>query len=149
MLVNQTAVKGLKKTITKSTLFSTAAGIFSTHGKCWVKLKFPEFNPTAEITQTVHITKTLGNYDLIIGQDLLHKLGVNISFSSKTMTWNDVTIDMKPHTCTHEEAFHVEKELFVSNETDRIAKILNVKYKPANLKELTDNLSQLNDNQKE
>ena len=98
-LVNQAAVKNLKKTVTKRMLFSATAGNFSTHGKCQVKLKFPEINPTAKITKTVHITKTLGNYDLIIGRDLLHKLGVDISFSSKTMTWNDVTIDMKPPTC--------------------------------------------------
>ena len=66
-LINQTAVKHLKKSVTTSTLFSTAVGNFSTHGKCRVKLKFPEFNPTAEITHTVHVTKTLGNYVLIIG----------------------------------------------------------------------------------
>ena len=73
-LVSQAAIKHLKKTITKSTAFCTAAGIFSTHGKSRVKIKFPAFNPTAEITITVHVTKTLGNYNLRIGQDLLHKL---------------------------------------------------------------------------
>ena len=57
-LINQTAVKHLKTMVTKSTLFSTAAGHFSTHGKCQVKLKFPEFNPTVDITHTVHVTKT-------------------------------------------------------------------------------------------
>ena len=148
-LINQTAVKHLKKADTTNTLFSTAAGNFSTHGKCRVKLKFPEFNPTAEITHTVHVTKTLGNYDLILGRDLLHELEVDISFSSKTVTWNNVAIDMKPTMCTREDAFHVAEELFVSEDTDQIAKILEAKYKPANLKELTASLPQLNDNQKE
>ena len=37
-LVNQTAINHLKKTVTKSALFSTAAGNFATHGKCRVKL---------------------------------------------------------------------------------------------------------------
>ena len=36
-----------------------AAGIFSTQDKCRIKMKFPEFNPTAEITKTVHATDTL------------------------------------------------------------------------------------------
>ena len=40
-LVSQAAVRHLKKTVTKITVFSTAAGKFSTHGKCWVKIKFP------------------------------------------------------------------------------------------------------------
>ena len=65
------------------------------------------------------------------------------------MTWNNVTIDMKPTTCTGKDVFHVEDELFVSDNTDQIAKILEAKYKPANLKELTTSLPQLNNNQKE
>ena len=148
-LVSQAAVRHLKKTVTKGTMFSTTAGFFSIHGKCWVKLKFPEFNSMAEINENVHVTKTLSNYNLIIGQDMLHKLGVDISFSSKTMTWNDVSIDMKPPIYSRKDVFHVEEELFVSNKTDRITKILDAKYKPVNLKDLTDNLSQLNNNQKE
>ena len=95
------------------------------------------------------MAKTLGNYEEIIGRELLHELGFDISFSHKTMTWNNVTIDMKPPTCTKEDSFHVEKELFVSDETDQIAKILDAKYKPANLKEITDNLSHLTNNQKQ
>ena len=148
-LVSQAAVKHLKKTVTQTTMFSTAAGNFSTQGKCRVKMKFPEFNPTAEITKTLHVAKTLGNYDVIIGRELLHELGFDISFSQKTMTWNDVTINMKPPTCTKEDAYHVEEELFVSDETDRIAKILDAKYAPANLKEITDKLLHLTNNQKQ
>ena len=49
---------------------------------------------------------------------------------------------MKPPTCTRKDAFHVEEELLVSDKTDCIAKILDMNYKPENLKELTANLSQ-------
>ena len=56
---------------------------------------------------------------------------------------------MKLPTCTHKTDFHVKEELFVSKKTGRIAKILDAKHKPADLKELTDNLSQLKNNQKE
>ena len=111
-------------------------------------MRFPEFNPTAEITNILLITKILGSYNLIIGRDLLHKLGVDINFSTKTMCWNGVPIDMKPPTCTCKDSFHVEEELFFSDKRDRIAEILDAKYKPANLKELQDNLLQINNNQK-
>ena len=56
---------------------------------------------------------------------------------------------MQPPMCTRKDAFHVEEELFVSDKTDFISKILDVNYKPTNLKEITDNLSQINSNQKE
>ena len=48
-LVNQVAVRHLKKSITKGTVFSKAEGNFSTHGKCQVKLEFMEFNPTEAV----------------------------------------------------------------------------------------------------
>ena len=56
---------------------------------------------------------------------------------------------MKKPTCTKEDLFHMEEELSVSDKTDYIAKILDAKYKPANLKELTANLPQLTSNQRE
>ena len=56
---------------------------------------------------------------------------------------------MKPTMCTREDVFHVVEELFVSDDTDQIATILEATYKPANLKELTASLTQLNNNQKE
>ena len=65
-LVSQAAVRHLKKTVTKGTVFPREAGKFSTHGKSQVKIKFLEFDPIAEITKTVHVTKTLGNYNLLI-----------------------------------------------------------------------------------
>ena len=60
-IIEQAAVKHLKRTVTKTTVFSTAAGNFSTQGKCQIRLKFPEFSPSAEITKTVHVTQTLDN----------------------------------------------------------------------------------------
>ena len=70
-------------------MFSIAAEHLSTHRKSQLKMIFPEFNPTAVIPNTVYITKMLGNHDLIIGQDLLHKLGANINFSTTNICWND------------------------------------------------------------
>ena len=94
------------------------------------KIEIPGIKPTAEITHTVHVTKTLGNYKLIIGQDLLHELGVDIIFSSKTVTWNNVAIDMKPTMCTREDVFHVVEELFVSDDTDQIAALSSPNLRP-------------------
>ena len=48
----------------------------------------------------------------------------------------------------HTNGFHMEEELFVSGKMDRMANIFDAKCKPADLKELIDNLPQLNDNQK-
>ena len=63
------------------------------------------------------------------------------------MCWNGVEVDMKPPTCTKEDSFHMEEELFVTDKTDRIAKILDVKYQLANIKEIMTNLPHLTINQ--
>ena len=55
---------------------------------------------------------------------------------------------MKLPMCTRKDAFHVEEELFLTDRKDRIVKILDAKYNPSDSKELTDNLTQLNNNQK-
>ena len=66
-LATKAVVRYLKKTKDDITSFKTAMGAFSTNQKCRTKMIFAEFNPTAEITHTVHVAKSLGNYDLIIG----------------------------------------------------------------------------------
>ena len=60
-LASKAAVFHLKKTKNDVTLFKTATGNFSTNQKCCAKMTLPEFNPTAEITHSVHVAKTLGN----------------------------------------------------------------------------------------
>ena len=86
-----------------------------------------EFSPTATISHRAHVTDMLGQYDMIIGRELLHKLGINLNFSTTTMHWQDVKVSMKESTSTKEETFHVKEELFVSEETDWIAKMLDAK----------------------
>ena len=139
-LATKAVVRHLKKTKDDVTSFKTAMGTFSTNQKCCTKKIFAKFNPTTEVMHTVH-------YAIIIGQDLLHELEINIKFSTKTMCWNNVEVDMKEPTCTIEDLFHVEEEVFVTNVTDRIAKILDAKYQPANLKELTADLLYLTTDQ--
>ena len=56
-LASEKAVCHLKKTKSDVTSFKTAAGNFSTNKKCRTKITFAKFNPTAEITHTVHVTK--------------------------------------------------------------------------------------------
>ena len=48
---------------------------------------------------------------------------------------------MKPPKCTRKDAFQVEEELCVSDKTGPIAKILEAKYKPADLEELMEKLT--------
>ena len=121
-LITSKAVRHLKKTSCEKTSFDCVAGSFSSRGKCHVQLKMAEFNPTAIISHNAHITDTLGQYDMIIGRELLHELGIDLHFSTATMHWQHVEVSMKKSTCTIQETFHIKEELFVSEEIDRIGK---------------------------
>ena len=59
------------------------------------------------------------------------------------MFWNDIEFDMKELTWTKEDLFHVEEELFVSDETDCMVKIIDTEYKPSDLKQRMANIQKL------
>ena len=80
------------------------------------------FNPTATISYHAHVTDTLDQYNMIIGRELLYELRIDLHFSTTTIHWRPVEMNMKESTCTKEETFHIKEELFVSEETDQIAK---------------------------
>ena len=63
-------------------------------------LKLPELYHSAEIYVKYHLTDNLLNHDLILGRDILHVLGIIFNFENKTITWQEVSISMKPPNCT-------------------------------------------------
>ena len=86
-LITAKAVKHLKTTTCEKNTFNCVAGDFSSKGKCNVRFKMAEFNPTATICHKAHVAENLGNYDMIIGRELLHELGIDLQFSTATMHW--------------------------------------------------------------
>lgn len=92
-----------------------------------------ELDFSAEISTKAHVADMQGMYNFIIGKDLLHDLGIDLNFSTKTVQWNEKVIDMKPPTCTKETSFYVDDSTRVSEALDRISKILDAKYAPTDL----------------
>ena len=72
LLVSESAVPHLKKVENTRKSFNTVAVEIHTNQKCKVIVKLREYNPTAEIKHKIHVTKSLGTYNMIIGQDFLH-----------------------------------------------------------------------------
>ena len=128
---------------TTSNTWSTMAGSFATSYETEVQLKLPELYHTAHITATFHVTKQIGNYDLIFGRDLLRELNIVLNFSNNTVECNDYHMDMKPRNCTAETNFAIQESESVRNATTRIKKILDAKYEKADLKQLVKSLNYL------
>ena len=118
--------------------WSTMAGTFTTHGTTKIQFSMPEFFEKRLIEHEVHISKQLSNYDMIIGRDLLHEVGIDIKFSTKTMEWDDVSIPMKDIDATAESVCQIEDPPFITADTERMKRILDAKYEKANLEELVE-----------
>lgn len=80
----------------KSYNWATASGEqLTTNTKCRVELRLPELSPKTSIFWNAHVIPSLGQYDLIIGRDLLRDLAIDLNFSTSTISWNGNTMPMK------------------------------------------------------
>ena len=60
------------------TTWNTMAGTFHTNKTGNTQFALPEFNDSAVIEHKAHGTQNLGNYDIIVGSDLLKTNGIDI-----------------------------------------------------------------------
>ena len=99
---------------------STMVGTFSTTFVTEIILKLPQLNHSTHIYAKCYLTNKLLNYNLILGRDILHELGIIFYVETKTITWQEVSISMKPPNCTTKEFFVIKKSWTVWNGTARM-----------------------------
>ena len=71
------------KTKASSTEWTSANGEMTTTQKCGIQFMMPELSNSQRVTwDSVHVMpdQLKSNYDMIIGRDLLRKLGIQMSF---------------------------------------------------------------------
>ena len=76
--------------------WETAARQISTMKIARLQLKIPEFSKITLIDYDFHIFKSDIKYDMIIGQDLMRKLGIKKDFKTVEVQWRDLSVPMKP-----------------------------------------------------
>ena len=84
-----------------------------------------------------HVTNKKSNYNVIFGQDLLRKFGLNLDFKMNFDCWKETKILMKPIDCNMRTNFVIQDSKNIKSTVNRIKKMLNAKYKTADLKEIT------------
>ena len=119
------------------TVWTTPSGTMSTTQKCQCTFLLPEFHRDRVIEWDINISSTnFGDYDMIIGRDILQGLGIKFDFSDLTIEWDAVTVPMRDANSVQEDAFYVHKPEAISEATQRIKTILDAKYEKANLQEV-------------
>jgi hypothetical protein len=91
-LINKKFVRHWKKTESKSTKWTTKGGSFKTKRKCEIEFTLPAFHENRKITCSAYADEShheSSNYDMIIGRDLLHSLGINLLFDTAEILWDN------------------------------------------------------------
>ena len=70
---------------------------------------------------------------MIMGRDMLRELGIQINFSTELVTWDEVSIPMKPFNARIETNYHIDDSVAVKDATKKMKQILDAKYELANL----------------
>ena len=133
--------------------YSTAAGQYSTAYEVKLKFALEEFNRNTLLKHTFDIDesndkKGIG-YDMIIGRDLLVKLGIDIRFTDQTIKWEDMLVPMKAFAPGKDHKSLSNREIRASiaqiaepistrEATERVVRILDSNYAKANLEEVSE-----------
>jgi hypothetical protein len=132
------------------TVWNTAAGSFTTATKTTMDLIFPEFSLTRVVHAELHITsQTLSGYDMILGRDMLSDLGLVLDFSRNIIIWEAGEMPMKVRSATRENSLFIKEPVPLMHEADRMSKILDAKYKKADLRKIADSIKGVNETQRE
>jgi hypothetical protein len=151
-LINKKFVRHWKKTESKSTKWSAKGGSFKTKRKCEIEFTLPAFHENRNINCNAYVDEShheSSNYDMIIGRDLLHSLGINLLFDTAENSLDNAKIHMQPIGKTNGDWLDtMEQELLYAhdpNTTDaeRIQSIIESKYCPADLNKIFEECNHL------
>jgi len=98
-LINKSMVRHWEKKQLKPIKWSTKAGSFKTKRKCEIEFTLPAFHANRKIVCSAYVDeshKESCNYDMIIGRDLMHSLGINLLFDTAEITWDNAKVHMQP-----------------------------------------------------
>jgi hypothetical protein len=85
----------------------------------------------------------------IIKNDLLERLKIDLKYSTSTIMWDGIEIPMKSRDATLEDSYFIHDSPCFVEAAERIKRILDVKYEPADLEEVVANCTHLSEEEKE
>ena len=133
----------------QSHILTTVAGKVQNNLSTTIIFKLPQFSPTLEIEWECDVIEDMSRlpYDMIIGRDVMRVLQMDVLSSDLTISMGDIKIPWASRNANKSTLFNSESELEEKDSADRLKKILDAKYEPANLEELVGN-SKLSPDQK-
>ena len=135
---------------TKTTCWNTKGGTFQTQGQCTAQIFFPKFENNKGAEWTFHVNSTSKpsqcKYDMIIGSNLMDAIGIDIMCSTNSVVWGDHSLPMKPKMVYEEPELNEMwfQDLFESHPAQKLVKMLDNDYTPADLDKVVQECKCLN-----
>ena len=157
-LVNKKFLRNWEKKPVKDIKWSTKAGSFTTKRKCKLEFSLPAFHENKIISCTAYVDESheaAGSYDMIIGRDLMHSLGINLLFDSAQITWDHASVSMQPSQRLKEDwVEELEQEILFAHDpettdAERIQGIIDSKYCAADLQKIVDECTHLTQSERD
>jgi transposase InsO family protein len=151
-LINKRFVRHWKKTDHRAIKWSTKAGSFKTKRKCDIEFTLPAFHENRKISCNAYVDEAhheTCSYDMIIGRDLMHALGINLLFDTAQISWDNATIQMQsPEMLQGDWINDMEQEILFAHDptttdAERIQDIIESKYCPADLNKIVQECTHL------
>ncbi len=115
-VVNPKFTTKLKRAAKSSgTVFTTPGGKMKTTSLVEAQFTLPELHDDKLIKWKWHVTSNLGNYDAIIGRDLLQFLGIDMCFSDQTIQWQELSMPFKDADSPEVETYHIDESKSVTD----------------------------------
>ena len=156
-IIRSSKVKDLKQKASNNVEWSTKTGAFNTNTTCNITFVMPQFHKQREVTWKAYVDNTTSNdsrYDMIIGRDLMHEIGIKFDFQEGRITWDNAWINMQSPMLFNEGSLRsFEEELFLMHDPEttdvaRIQDIIDVKYNAADLNAVVKDIKTINEHQK-
>ena len=85
----------------------------------------------------MHVMQMNGHYDVILGQDVLSKLGIVLDFEQEFVQWDNKIVKMRPTECMQETSYYVNNTPDIAARMYHMLKILDAKYQPGDWDKVT------------